>query len=75
MANISVSEDDFTALADAANDAQASGNHRQASRLDTLARKANAALSSARTRRRCASSGAPPAPPLSWRDVDSVIRE
>jgi hypothetical protein len=69
MASISVSEETFTALADAAHLALKLGNRPLAAKLDRLARMANAALASQR-----------PSPlrslrakPLSWRDVPSVF--
>lgn len=51
MANITIGEDDFSSLFEAANLAQDTGRRTLALALDKLARKANAALSHARTGR------------------------
>lgn len=66
-----ISEDDFTALADAANASLERGDRELAERLDCMARKANAALSRA-------NSADLLLPGLStatinWRDVPSTL--
>jgi len=72
MAQINVSEDDFTALADAANDAQSRGDTDAAKALDKLARKTNAALAnSAGGKRRF--SGGPSVGGMKWTQVPSCL--
>lgn len=76
MASISVTEDDFIALATAANCAHQSRRFEEAKSLDKLARKANAALANSTLilsgpRRKGVHSGAPPN--LRWQDVPSTI--
>ena len=76
MASISVTEDDFIALATAANCAHQAGRFEEAKSLDKLARKANAALAHSAPilsgpRRKGVHSGAPPK--LRWQDVPSTI--
>lgn len=72
MANINVSEADFQALAEAAEQAQRLGDRNAAEALDKIARKMNAALSNASV------SGpmvrfAREHKKLTWRDVPSTL--
>ena len=76
MASIGVTEDDFFALAEAANQAHQARRFNDAKTLDKLARKVNAALAHANPviagpRKRGVHSGAPPK--LRWQDVPSTI--
>lgn len=76
MASINVTEDDFFALASAANQAHRARRFEDAKNLDRLARKANAALAHANPviagpRKSGVHSGAPPK--LRWQDVPSTI--
>lgn len=72
MASINVSEDDFSALADAANEAQRRGDTDAAKALDKLARKTNAALTNdAAGKRRFA--GGPSVGGIKWTQVPSCL--
>lgn len=72
MASINVSEDDFSTLADAANDAKRRGDMAAATALDKLARKTNAALTNgAAGKRRFA--GGPSVGGVKWTQVPSCL--
>jgi hypothetical protein len=73
MANISVSESDFSALFEAANLAQESKRRKLALALDKLARKANAALSTAKTNRELPRWPGQRARKICWQEVPSTI--
>lgn len=74
MAQINISEKDFTTVADAAHEAKDSGDDESAAKLDKIARKINAALSkNAEGARICRIYGGGPPTPLTWRDVPSVF--
>lgn len=74
MSHVNVGEDDFDAVANAARDALARGDRRDAERLDKLARKINAALGAGSTRRAMGPwIRSMQAPPLTWREVPSVL--
>ena len=70
MAIISVSDADFSALFEAANDAKRTGNERQATALDHLARRVNAALGSASVPNVTGQRKG-----LTWKDVPSVLED
>jgi hypothetical protein len=75
MPIINVGEQDFDDVADAANDALHAGDKEKAHRLDKLARKINASLSTQRTRKRLGNPmRMPDEKPLRWQDVDTVLR-
>ena len=69
---MNISEADFTALAEAAMDAQDRGDMATAKVLDKLARKANAALTAARLLPFRRVSGGNNIP-VRWQDMPSVI--
>jgi hypothetical protein len=72
-ANINgISEDDFSALANAAQRAMEAGEAEEARALDKLARKANAALSNDKYRSAGAAAGFG-ARGIGWRDVPSTL--
>lgn len=71
-ASISISEDDFMAIALAANAAQRAGDDDEAAKLDKIARKINAALSTESTKSlRWLGSGQRER--ASWRDMPSTL--
>lgn len=73
MANISVSESDFSVLFEAANLAKDSNQLNLARALDKLARKANAALTAAKTARELPHWPGQRIPKLRWQDVPSTL--
>lgn len=73
MANISVSESDFSALFEAANLAKDSGLQKLAVALDRLARKTNAALSTAKSNRELPRWPGQRVPKMRWQDVPSTL--
>jgi hypothetical protein len=70
VASINISEGDFNAIAGAALDARDAGKMIEARALDKIARKINAALSSARYKAVKFGSGSKP---IRWWDVPSTI--
>lgn len=66
-----ISEEDFGALADAANAALRNGDRKLAERLDCMARKANAALAS--TKHRGSLVPGMNAQSIGWKEVPSTI--
>ena len=74
MANISISAADFSALFEAANLAQESRRKELAVALDKLARKANAALSTAKTNRELPRWPGQRAHKIRWQDVPSTLQ-
>lgn len=72
MASISINEEDFNVLANAAMDAKEHGNMDQANALDKLARKANVSLTGAKTGS-MRSFARPGSKTLRWNDVPSVL--
>lgn len=73
MANISVSESDFSVLFEAANLAQESKRRKLALALDKLARKTNAALSTAKTNRELPRWPGQRAHKIRWQEVPSTL--
>lgn len=74
MPSINISEDDFTAVAMAAMDAKSDGDMDKARALDKIARKINAALTSAGTLQISKIHGMP-RQSVSWQDMPSCIGE
>lgn len=72
MPSISISEDDFAVLANAAREAFQSGDEEAANALDKLARKANAALSS-NTAKQAAGIFSNSRRNVSWREMPSTL--
>lgn len=72
MASISVTEQDYETLCFAAFDARDKGDQAQATKLDVLARKISASLSSAKHVRADKTEGLVRAP-LRWTDVPSIL--
>lgn len=72
MPSISISEADFTAVAGAAYDAKKAGDMEAAEALDKIARKINAALTTARMTPFGVAMGMNRSS-LSWRDMPSTI--
>jgi hypothetical protein len=70
--SISISEDDFQTLCDAANEAMARGDMEAAVALDKIARKANVALTLASTRHIREAVGNADRK-FTWEDVPSVL--
>lgn len=73
VGKINVSEDDFTTIASAAMDALNAGNGDDARKLDKIARKINAALSTSNGSRRILRQMGGKPLPVSWRDMPSVF--
>lgn len=71
MASINISEDDFNAVAGAAINAKRAGHIKDATALDKVARKMNAALSNAKYAAARWVSGS--SKTLTWKDVPSTI--
>lgn len=71
--SVNVSEKDFTAVACAALEAQTAGDSDQARTLDKLARKINAALTSADPLRRIATFASGHRSVIRWQDMPSVL--
>ncbi len=71
-ASVNISEDDFKALASAAQRAQDDGALEEARTLDRLARKVNAALSNAKYRSLANSAGFAHTP-IRWTGVPSTL--
>ncbi len=74
MPSINVSEDDFTRVAMAAMNAQSRGDMDEARALDKIARKINAALTSATTLHISKISGMP-RQTVRWQDMPSCLGE
>lgn len=70
MANVNITEREFELVVGAAWDAKAKGRHDDATALDKLARKMNAALTNQKFPRHPL---APPVKPIDWREVPSVF--
>lgn len=76
MPSINISQADFEAVAGAALDAQDAGKMGQAHALDRIARKINAALSVASTRKFAGALGRMfHHKALSWQDVESILKK
>jgi len=73
MANIAVSEDEFSALHEAAHLAKKSGNMELARKLDKMARKTNAALATASLNRQIPRLGRLNVHKMTWKDAPSVF--
>ena len=75
MASINVSEDDFEAVAMAANDAKFNGDMEAARALDKIARKINAALTVAAPMLKRTTHLAGKRASVRWQDMPSTIGE
>ncbi len=75
MASINISEDDFTTVAMAANDAKFNGDMEAARALDKIARKINAALTGAEPILKRTALITGKRAPVRWQDMPSTIGE
>ena len=74
MASISVTESDFSVLAFAAQAAREAGYEADAKRLDTLARKVNAALTGDNPSLKAAGRVGLPRRAIRWQEMPSTLR-
>ena len=74
MPSINISEDDFNTIACAAKDAKDDGNSQQATRLDKIARKINAALTATESAKMCRKLGHVHQT-VRWQDMPSTIED